>query len=62
MDCKELFMIFEKIGGEFICNYKDNTGTLIPQNKKCKNLNNAKEDLDTFLFNSSMIYLKKKNY
>ena len=36
MDCKELFAIFEKIGGEFIFNYEDNTCTLLPQNIKCK--------------------------
>jgi hypothetical protein len=54
MDCKELFSIFEKIGGTFICNYTDNTGTLLPQNIKCKNLNNTKEELDQFIFGLSM--------
>lgn len=54
MDCKELFTIFEKIGGEFVCNYKDNTGTLLPQNVKCKNLNHAKKELDLFIIDLSM--------
>lgn len=54
MDCKELFAIFEKIGGEFVCNYKDGTGKLLPQNVKCRNLSNAKDRLDTFLFELSM--------
>ena len=63
MDCKELFAIFEKIGGEFICNYEDNTGTLLPHNIKCKNLKNAKQELDLFIFELSMyptIFTEKK--
>ena len=54
MDCKELFAIFEKIGGEFVCDYKNNRGILLPQDITCKPLSNAKDQLDTFLFESSM--------
>jgi len=54
MDCTELFDLFEKNGGEFVCNYKENTGTLLPQNIKCNKLNNASKQLDSFVFASSM--------
>ena len=54
MNCKELFEIFDKIGGEFVINYKYNTGTLLPQNIKCGNLDHAKEQLGSFVFELSM--------
>lgn len=62
MKCEELFSIFEKIGGEFVCNYKDNIGVLLPQNIKCKKLNNAK-NLELFVFKLAMypsIFTEKK--
>lgn len=63
MDCEKLFSIFEKNGGEFVCNYKDNIGILLPQNIRCKNLHNAKNKLDLFIFSSSMypnVFTEKK--
>ena len=54
MDCKELFTIFAKIGGKFVCNYKNNTGTLFPQNITCKNLDHAEMGLDNFISELSM--------
>ena len=56
------FKIFEKNGGEFICNYQDNTGTFIHECKNydyglfiysyCKNLKSAESQLDKFLESS----------
>jgi len=54
MDCKELLEIFNKIGGEFVCYYKDNKGILLPQKIKCTNLNNASYELDSLVFGLSM--------
>lgn len=56
MECKELFAIFEKVGGKFICNYKDNTGLMLPQNIKCTKLHRANYGLDKFIFSHSMVY------
>ena len=56
MSCKELFEIFYKIGGEFVCNYKENTGTLLPQNIKCKNLIDAADNLDEFMMEAAYVH------
>lgn len=54
MDCNELFSMFEKLGGKFICKYDKNQGILLPQNLKCNNLEKAAYKIDCFLLDHSM--------
>lgn len=57
MDCSELFAIFNRIGGEFVCDYKNNKGTMLPQNIKCDHLHHAANELDYFLWQHSYLDL-----
>lgn len=58
LSCQELFTIFNKIGGEFICKYDTNQGILLPQNIKCNNLHQIGMELDVFLFENAYMYSK----
>ena len=49
-ECKELFSIFMKIGGEFYCDYEKNTCTLYKQNITCNNLDKIENNITNFIY------------
>lgn len=51
LSCKELFDIFQKVGGKLECKYDTKKCTFLPQNVTCDITNSDKDNLDSLVWN-----------